>query len=39
MVGIPNDLLYTMANSFQAAQKWVAKNVSAHVSSGGVDIR
>ncbi|PNX74239.1 glucan endo-1,3-beta-glucosidase 5-like protein [Trifolium pratense] len=38
MVGIPNDLLYTMANSFQAAQKWVAKNVSAHVSSGGVDI-
>lgn len=39
MVGIPNDLLYTMANSRQAAEKWVAKNVSAHVSSGGVDIR
>lgn len=39
MVGIPNDLLYTMANSLQAAEKWVSKNVSAHVSSGGVDIR
>lgn len=39
MVGIPNDLLYTMANGLQAAEKWVSKNVSAHVSSGGVDIR
>lgn len=39
MVGIPNDLLYTMANSLPAAEKWVSKNVSAHVSSGGVDIR
>lgn len=39
MVGIPNDMLYTMANSLQAAEKWVSKNISAHVSSGGVDIR
>ncbi|CAL0327234.1 unnamed protein product [Lupinus luteus] len=39
MVGIPNDMLYTLANSLQAAEKWVSKNVSAHVSSGGVDIR
>lgn len=39
MVGIPNDMLYTLANSVQAAEKWVSKNVSAHVSSGGVDIR
>lgn len=36
MVGIPNDMLYTLANSMQAAEKWVSKNVSAHVS---VDIR
>lgn len=39
MVGIPNDMLYTLANNMQAAEKWVSKNVSAHVSSGGVDIR
>ncbi|OIW03069.1 hypothetical protein TanjilG_19349 [Lupinus angustifolius] len=39
MVGIPNDMLYTLANSVQAAEKWVSKNISAHVSSGGVDIR
>lgn len=39
MVGIPNDMLYTLANSVQAAENWVAKNVSAHVSSNGVDIR
>ncbi|XP_059644908.1 glucan endo-1,3-beta-glucosidase 5-like [Cornus florida] len=37
MVGIPNDMLYTLANSVGAAQKWVEKNVSAHVSS--VNIR
>ncbi|KAH8503946.1 hypothetical protein H0E87_011552 [Populus deltoides] len=35
MVGIPNDMLYNLANSEQAADTWVAKNVS----SGGVDIR
>lgn len=39
MVGIPNDMLYSLANSVQAAEKWVSKNVSAHVSKGGVDIR
>lgn len=39
MVGIPNDMLYTLANSMQAAEKWVSKNVSAFVSSAGVDIR
>nr|CCH47219.1 similar to glucan endo-1,3-beta-glucosidase [Lupinus angustifolius] len=39
MVGIPNDMLYMLANSVQAAEKWVSKNISAHVSSGGVDIR
>ncbi|KAF1885593.1 hypothetical protein Lal_00039426 [Lupinus albus] len=39
MVGIPNDMLYTLSNSVQAAEKWVSKNISSHVSSGGVDIR
>ncbi|KAI9106566.1 hypothetical protein K1719_022094 [Acacia pycnantha] len=39
MVGIPNDMLYTLATNTQAAEKWVSKNVSAHLSSGGVDIR
>jgi ribose/xylose/arabinose/galactoside ABC-type transport system permease subunit len=39
MVGIPNDMLYNLANSEQAADTWVAKNVSSHISSGGVDIR
>ncbi|KAF7817198.1 glucan endo-1,3-beta-glucosidase 5 [Senna tora] len=39
MVGIPNDMLSSLANSVEAAEKWVSKNVSAHVSSGGVDIR
>jgi hypothetical protein len=39
MVGIPNDMLYNLANSEQAADTWVAKNVSSHISSGGADIR
>lgn len=39
MVGIPNDLLATMASSMKAAEKWVSKNVSAHVSSNSVNIR
>ncbi|KAJ6678928.1 GLUCAN ENDO-13-BETA-GLUCOSIDASE BG1-RELATED-RELATED [Salix purpurea] len=38
-VGIPNDMLYNLANSEQAADTWVAKNVSSHIYSGGVDIR
>lgn len=36
MVGIPNDMLATLAKSSGAADKWVEKNVSAH---SGVDIR
>lgn len=39
MVGIPNEMLYTLANSVAAAEKWVEKNVSVHVSSNKVDIR
>lgn len=39
MVGIPNDMLATLASSVEAAENWVAKNVSSHVSSNGVDIR
>lgn len=37
-VGIPNEMLSTLANSVEAAENWVAKNVSSH-SSNGVDIR
>lgn len=39
MVGIPNDMLYTLATSMKAAEKWVSKNVSVHVSSNNVNIR
>ncbi|KAL3498177.1 hypothetical protein ACH5RR_040909 [Cinchona calisaya] len=39
MVGIPNDMLYNLAQSVDAAEQWVAKNVSAHISSDSVDIR
>ncbi|KAL2472285.1 Glucan endo-1 [Abeliophyllum distichum] len=39
MVGIPNDMLYTLANSVDSAEKWVERNVSIHVSSNSVDIR
>ncbi|KAI3468459.1 hypothetical protein Pfo_025122 [Paulownia fortunei] len=39
MVGIPNDMLSTLANSVSAAERWVERNVSAHVSSNSVDIR
>ncbi|KAL6533729.1 hypothetical protein OROHE_013562 [Orobanche hederae] len=39
MVGIPNDMLATLATSITAAEIWVQKNVSAHVSSNSVDIR
>ncbi|KAJ0985214.1 hypothetical protein J5N97_003570 [Dioscorea zingiberensis] len=38
MVGIPNDMLATLASNFKAAEKWVSKNVSGFVSDG-VDIR
>ncbi|XP_058068627.1 glucan endo-1,3-beta-glucosidase 6 [Magnolia sinica] len=39
MVGIPNDMLATLAGSMKAAEEWVSKNVSAHVSNNGVNIR
>ncbi|KAJ8564577.1 hypothetical protein K7X08_001037 [Anisodus acutangulus] len=38
MVGIPNDMLSTMG-SLKAAEKWVSKNVSAHISNNNVNIR
>jgi len=39
MVGIPNDMLLTLANSPKAAEKWVSQNISEHLSSNGVNIR
>lgn len=39
MVGIPNDMLLTLATSMKAAEKWVAKNVSTHISTNNVNIR
>ncbi|GMH07988.1 hypothetical protein Nepgr_009828 [Nepenthes gracilis] len=39
MVGIPNDILAPLASSMNAAEKWVSKNVSIHVSSNNVNIR
>ena len=39
MVGIPNDMLATLATSLKAAEKWVAKNVSDHISAASVNIR
>lgn len=39
MVGIPNDMLYSMANSVEAAINWVSQNVSSYISKYGVDIR
>ncbi|CAI0395169.1 unnamed protein product [Linum tenue] len=38
MVGIPNDMLEALSRSKQAAENWVAKNLSSHLSNG-VDIR
>lgn len=38
MVGIPNEMLSDLAKSVAAAENWVAKNISSHVSNG-VDIR
>nr|XP_027085300.1 glucan endo-1,3-beta-glucosidase 5-like isoform X2 [Coffea arabica] len=38
-VGIPIDMLYSLANSVAAAELWVQRNVSAHISSNSVDIR
>lgn len=39
MVGIPNDMLATLATNMKAAEKWVSKNVSAHISNNNVNIR
>ncbi|KAL3613423.1 hypothetical protein CASFOL_042686 [Castilleja foliolosa] len=33
MVGIPNDMLSTLAGSSKAAEKWVSQNVSHHLSN------
>ncbi|KAL3613830.1 hypothetical protein CASFOL_041904 [Castilleja foliolosa] len=38
MVGIPNEMLATLAASVSAAERWVERNVSAHISSNNVDI-
>ncbi|KAI4377577.1 hypothetical protein MLD38_015179 [Melastoma candidum] len=39
MVGIPNDMLATLAGSTKSAEKWVSRNVSAHISANNVNIR
>ncbi|RLN07225.1 glucan endo-1,3-beta-glucosidase 6 [Panicum miliaceum] len=38
MVGIPNDMLLTMATSMESAEKWVDTNVSSYLNDG-VNIR
>lgn len=38
MVGIPNEMLATLAGSTKAAEKWVSKNISAHATND-VNIR
>nr|CAD1839332.1 unnamed protein product [Ananas comosus var. bracteatus] len=39
MVGIPNEMLSTLASSQAASDVWVAQNVSRYLVKGGVDIR
>ncbi|KAA8535884.1 hypothetical protein F0562_030887 [Nyssa sinensis] len=39
MVGIPNDMLASLATSVKAAEKWVSKNVSSHITTNNVNIR
>lgn len=39
MVGIPNDMLTSLASSVKAAEKWVQKNVSTHINNNNVNIR
>lgn len=39
MVGIPNDMLASLASTVRVAETWVAQNVSSYVSKYGVDIR
>lgn len=39
MVGIPNDMLSTLASSSKAADRWVSENVTEHVNKNKVNIR
>lgn len=39
MVGIPNDLMATMASTVTAAELWVQQNVSQYITKYGTDIR
>nr|CAD1839357.1 unnamed protein product [Ananas comosus var. bracteatus] len=39
MVGIPNEMLSTLASSQAASDVWVAQNVSRYLVKGGVNIR
>lgn len=39
MLGLPNELLATVARDVAAAEQWVQHNVSHYVSDYGVDIR
>ncbi|KAJ9692979.1 hypothetical protein PVL29_011897 [Vitis rotundifolia] len=39
MVGIPNEMLASLASSVKSAEKWVAKNVSEHMTTNNVNIR
>lgn len=39
MVGIPNELLATIATSASNAEAWVQQNISQYVSKHGTDIR
>ncbi|KAF8035034.1 hypothetical protein BT93_C1148 [Corymbia citriodora subsp. variegata] len=39
MVGIPNDMLASLASSVKAAERWVSKNVSTHITNYNVNIR
>ncbi|XP_057763538.1 glucan endo-1,3-beta-glucosidase 5 [Arachis stenosperma] len=39
MVGIPNDMLDSLASNVNAAIAWVTQNVSTYISKNGVDIR
>ncbi|GFS36497.1 O-Glycosyl hydrolases family 17 protein [Actinidia rufa] len=39
MVGIPNDMLASLSGSVEAAEKWVSKNVSAHINANNVKIK
>ncbi|XP_042498757.1 glucan endo-1,3-beta-glucosidase 6 [Macadamia integrifolia] len=39
MVGIPNEMLASLASSVKAAETWVEKNVSTHITSNTVNIR